>query len=95
VALARFVAKNAFRNKRRSVLTILSVGFSMFLLTIMMALWRSSSGCSLGWSQIGWDTAGCHVRKLCDGAVDRKKCEVPFSLAAISVRHQQHKSHSK
>jgi putative ABC transport system permease protein len=37
----RFVAKNAFRNERRSVLTILSVGFSMLLLTIMMAVWRS------------------------------------------------------
>ena len=36
-----------------------------------------SGGCSLGWHQIGWDTAGCHVRKLCDGAVaNRKKCEV-------------------
>src|SRR5580658_2312305 len=35
-----------------------------------------SSGCSLSWSQIGWDTAGCHVRKLCNGAVDRKKCKV-------------------
>ena len=41
MALARFVAKNAFRNQRRSVLTILSVGFSMLLLTIMMAVWRS------------------------------------------------------
>src|SRR5580658_5159384 len=35
-----------------------------------------SSGCSLNWHQIGRDSAGCHVRKLCDGAVDRKKCEV-------------------
>lgn len=41
MALARFVAKNAFRNKRRSVLTILSIGFSMLLLTIMMAVWHS------------------------------------------------------
>lgn len=41
MALARFVAKNAFRNKRRSVLTILSIGFSLLLLTIMMAVWRS------------------------------------------------------
>jgi putative ABC transport system permease protein len=41
MALARFVAKNAFRNKRRSMLTILSIGFSLLLLTIMMAVWRS------------------------------------------------------
>ena len=41
MALARFVAKNAFRNKRRSMLTILSIGFSLLLQTIMMAVWRS------------------------------------------------------
>jgi putative ABC transport system permease protein len=41
MALARFVAKNAFRNKRRSMLTVLSIGFSMLLLTIMATVWRS------------------------------------------------------
>jgi hypothetical protein len=35
-----------------------------------------SSGCGLIWHQIGWDTTGLHIRKLRDGAVDRKKCDV-------------------
>jgi len=39
--LTRFVTKNTFRNKRRSILTILSIGFSLLLLTFMMAVWRS------------------------------------------------------
>jgi len=39
VTLTRFVSKNAFRNKRRSILTVLSIGFSLLLLTIMMAIW--------------------------------------------------------
>jgi putative ABC transport system permease protein len=39
--LTGFVRKNAFRNKRRSILTVLSVGFSLLLLTLMMTLWRS------------------------------------------------------
>src|SRR5438045_9036776 len=41
MTLARFVSKNAFRNKRRSVLTVLSVAFSLLLLTLMMTIWRS------------------------------------------------------
>src|SRR3989442_11122705 len=41
MTLARFVTKKAFRNKRRSVLTILSIGFSLLLLTFMMTIWRS------------------------------------------------------
>src|SRR5438445_494797 len=41
MTLTRFVTKNAFRNKRRSVLTILSIGFSLLLLTFMMTIWRS------------------------------------------------------
>ncbi len=41
MTLTRFVSKNAFRNKRRSILTVLSIGFSLLLLTIMMTLWRS------------------------------------------------------
>jgi putative ABC transport system permease protein len=41
MTLTRFVSKNAFRNKRRSILTVLSVGFSLLLLTLMMTLWRS------------------------------------------------------
>ena len=41
MTLSRFVRKNAFRNKRRSILTILSVGFSLLLLTFMISIWRS------------------------------------------------------
>jgi hypothetical protein len=41
VTLIRFVAKNTFRNNRRSMLTALSIGFSMLLLTVMMTIWRS------------------------------------------------------
>lgn len=41
MTLTRFIGKNAFRNKRRSILTIVSVGFSLLLLTLMMTLWRS------------------------------------------------------
>jgi putative ABC transport system permease protein len=41
MTLTRFVTKNAFRNKRRSVLTVLSVAFSLILLTFMMTLWHA------------------------------------------------------
>jgi putative ABC transport system permease protein len=41
MTLTRFVGKNAFRNTRRSVLTVLSIAFSLLLLTLMMTLWRS------------------------------------------------------
>jgi putative ABC transport system permease protein len=41
MTLTRFVSKNAFRNKRRSALTVVSIAFSLLLLTIMMTLWRS------------------------------------------------------
>jgi putative ABC transport system permease protein len=40
MTLTRFVAKNAFRNKRRSLLTVLSISFSLLLLTVMMSIWR-------------------------------------------------------
>jgi len=40
MTLTRFVTKNAFRNKRRSVLTVLSLAFSLLLLTLMMTIWR-------------------------------------------------------
>jgi len=40
MTLTRFVTKNAFRNKRRSILTVLSIAFSLLLLTLMMAIWR-------------------------------------------------------
>ncbi len=41
MTLTRFVTKNAFRNKRRSVLTVLSIAFSLVLLTFMMTIWRA------------------------------------------------------
>lgn len=41
MTLTRFVTKNAFRNKRRSVLTVLSLAFSLLLLTLMMTIWRA------------------------------------------------------
>jgi len=40
MTLAQFVTRNAFRNRRRSLLTVLSITFSLLLLTIMMAIWR-------------------------------------------------------
>ena len=40
MTLTRFVTKNAFRNKRRSILTMLSIGVSLLLLTFMMTLWH-------------------------------------------------------
>jgi putative ABC transport system permease protein len=40
MTLAQFVTKNTFRNRRRSVLTALSIGLSLLLLTIMMSVWR-------------------------------------------------------
>ncbi len=36
--LRRFVWRNAFRNKRRTGLTILSIGFSLFLLMVMLTV---------------------------------------------------------
>ena len=41
MTLVRFVRKNTFRNLRRSILTVLSIGFSLLLLTLMMAIWRN------------------------------------------------------
>lgn len=41
MTLTRFVSKNAFRNKRRTTLTVLSIAFSLLLLTLMMTIWRA------------------------------------------------------
>jgi putative ABC transport system permease protein len=41
MTLTRFVAKSAFRNKRRSLLTVASMAFSLLLLCIMLCFWRS------------------------------------------------------
>jgi len=40
MTLTRFVTKSAFRNRRRSILTVLSITFSLLLLTLMMTVWR-------------------------------------------------------
>jgi len=40
MTLAGLVAKNALRNKRRAVPTILSIAFSIVLLTVMLTLWH-------------------------------------------------------
>lgn len=41
MTLTGFVAKSAFRNKRRSLLTVSSISFSLLLLCIMLCVWRS------------------------------------------------------
>src|SRR6202451_491403 len=41
MTLSSFVVRNTFRNKRRSILTLLSIGFSLLLLTLMASIWRS------------------------------------------------------
>lgn len=41
MTLIQFVTRNTWRNKRRSILTVLSLGFSFLLLTVMMTIWRS------------------------------------------------------
>lgn len=40
MTLTSFVTKSAFRNKRRSVLTVVSLTFSLLLLTLMMSVWK-------------------------------------------------------
>src|SRR6202047_5567318 len=41
MTLSGFVVRNTFRNKRRSLLTLLSISFSLLLLTLMMSIWRT------------------------------------------------------
>ena len=41
MTLGSFVVRNTFRNKRRSVLTMISISFSLLLLTLMMSIWRT------------------------------------------------------
>src|SRR5438874_4508175 len=41
MTLTLFVCKNALRNKRRSVLTVVAMGFSLLLLCFLMVVWRS------------------------------------------------------
>jgi putative ABC transport system permease protein len=41
MTLGSFVVRNAFRNKRRSLLTMVSISFSLLLVTMMICIWRS------------------------------------------------------
>ncbi len=41
MTLGSFVIRNTFRNKRRSLLTMVSISFSLLLLTLMICIWRS------------------------------------------------------
>jgi len=41
MTLTTFVTKSAFRNKRRTILTMLSIAFSLMLLTFMMTVWQA------------------------------------------------------
>jgi putative ABC transport system permease protein len=41
MTLSSFIVRNTFRNRRRSLLTMLSIGFSLLLLTLMMSIWRT------------------------------------------------------
>jgi len=41
MTLGSFVLRNTFRNKRRSLLTMLSISFSLLLLTLMVSIWRT------------------------------------------------------
>lgn len=40
MTLSTFITKSAFRNKRRSLLTVASIAFSLLLLSIMLCVWR-------------------------------------------------------
>jgi len=41
MTMGSFVVRNTFRNKRRSLLTMISISFSLLLLTMMICIWRS------------------------------------------------------
>lgn len=41
MTITRFVTKSAFRNRRRSILTVLSITFSLVLLILMMTVWHT------------------------------------------------------
>ena len=40
MTLSRFATKNAFRNRRRSFITAISIAFSLLLLTLLMSVYR-------------------------------------------------------
>jgi hypothetical protein len=61
MTLTGLVVRNALRNQRRTVPTILSIGFSMLLLTIMMTLWRTSTSMNWARPQLSACLPGPHV----------------------------------
>ena len=74
MTLTRFVTKNAFRNKRRSILTVLSIAFSLLLLTLMMTIWRGfySTRAALSRAKAGGAASGFSDVQLCRGTIERK-----------------------
>jgi hypothetical protein len=44
MTLTTFVRKNAFRNKRRTFLTMMSIAFPLLLLSFLMSIWRAFYG---------------------------------------------------
>jgi putative ABC transport system permease protein len=44
MTLISFVRKNAFRNKKRTFLTIMSIAFPLLLLSFLMSIWRAFYG---------------------------------------------------
>src|ERR1700748_1557673 len=40
MTIATFVTKSAFRNKRRSLFTVISLALSLLVLTFMLTLWK-------------------------------------------------------
>src|SRR5580698_6446364 len=41
MTLGSFIVRNTFRNKLRTLPTMVSIGFSLLLLTLMICIWRS------------------------------------------------------
>jgi len=41
MTMGSFIVRNTFRNKRRSLLTMISISFSLLLLTLMICIWRA------------------------------------------------------
>jgi putative ABC transport system permease protein len=70
MTLTRFVRKNAFRNLRRSILTVLSIGFSLLLLTLMISIWRNF------YMQKGTDTSALRL-------VTRHKVSLAFLMPSF------------
>src|SRR5690349_14689607 len=71
MTLTRFVTKNAFRNKRRSILTVLTIAVSVLVQTLVMAIWRAF--------YLGQGSA-----ESAQGLVVRHRVSLTFSLPGYS-----------